>query len=329
MKRLVIIDGNNLMFRAYYATAYTGNLMQTKTGIYTNAVYGLANMITKIQNDLKPDYLFIAFDKGKKTFRHQMYTEYKSGRAKLPEELGMQIPLVKEYINVLGITQYECDEYEADDLVGSVADKFKNEVDEVIVISQDKDLLQLVENKITVGAPKSGVSELVYYSIYNFKELMGIEHTQLTDYKALIGDSSDNLPGVSGVGPKTAQKLLDEYKTLENIFENVHNIKGKIQEKLIADKEVSLRTKQLATLIRNIPLDLTLEDLSIKKPKYDELRKFYERLEFTSFIKKMVNDSQDFEEEKLFDSSDEIKYEGEYYFNNVNYIKHVFIGLFF
>lgn len=318
MKRLVIIDGNNLMFRAYYATAYTGNLMQTKTGIYTNAVYGLANMITKIQNDLKPDYLFIAFDKGKKTFRHQMYTEYKSGRAKLPEELGMQIPLVKEYINVLGITQYECDEYEADDLVGSVADKFKNDVDEVIVISQDKDLLQLVEEKITVGSPKSGVSELVYYSIYNFKELMGIEHTQLTDYKALIGDSSDNLPGVTGVGPKTAQKLLEEYKTLENIFANTSNIKGKLQEKLVTDKEVSLRTKKLATLIRDIPLDLTLEDLEIKKPKYDELRKFYERLEFTSFIKKMVNEEVEIGEEKLFEEDNVIKYEGEYLINDVN-----------
>lgn len=317
MKRLVIIDGNNLMFRAYYATAYTGNLMQTKTGIYTNAVYGLANMITKIQNDLKPDYLFIAFDKGKKTFRHQMYTEYKSGRAKLPEELGMQIPLVKEYINVLGITQYECDEYEADDLVGSVADKFKGDVDEVIVISQDKDLLQLVDEKITVGAPKSGVSELIYYSVFNFKELMGIEHTQLTDYKALIGDSSDNLPGVSGVGPKTAQKLLEEYKTLENIFDNVHNIKGKIQEKLLVDKEVSLRTKKLATLIRNIPLELELEDLVVKKPKYDELRKFYERLEFTSFIKKMVNDDLEVSEEKLFDEESDTKYDGDYLVNDV------------
>ena len=161
MKRLVLIDCNNLMFRAYYATAYTGNLMQTKNGLYTNAVYGFANMMNKIVSDLKPDYLFIAFDKGKKTFRHQMYNEYKSGRAKLPTELGMQIPLVKEYVEVLGLKQYECDEYEADDLVGSCADKFKDLVDEVIVISQDKDLLQLVEEKISVASPKSGVSEFI------------------------------------------------------------------------------------------------------------------------------------------------------------------------
>ena len=317
MNKVLLIDGNSLMFRAFYATAYTGNLMQTKSGLYTNAVFGFANMVNKILSDLKPDYLFIAFDKGKKTFRHQMYNEYKSGRVKLPEELGMQIPLVKEYINVLGIRQLECDEFEADDLVGSCADKFKDQVDEVIVISQDKDLLQLVEEKITVASPKSGVSELIYYNVYNFKELMGIEHTQLTDYKGLIGDNSDNLPGVSGVGPKTAQKLLEEYKTLENIFENVHLMKGKLAEKLTTDKEVALRTKQLATLVRNVQLDLTLEDLVIQKPKYDELRKFYERLEFTSFIKKMNEDNTNESDKNELVDDEVITYSKEYSINDI------------
>lgn len=325
MKRLVLIDGNNLMFRAYYATAYTGNLMQTKNGLYTNAVYGLANMINKIQHDLKPDYLFIAFDKGKKTFRHQKYTEYKSGRAKLPEELAMQIPLVKEYIEVLGIKQLECDDFEADDLVGSCADKFKDLVDEVIVISQDKDLLQLVEEKISVASPKSGVSELVYYTIHNFKELMGIEHTQLTDYKGLIGDSSDNLPGVSGVGPKTAQKLLEEYKTLENIFDNVENIKGKIKEKLITDKEVALQTKYLATLVRNIPLNLELEDLVVKKPKYEELRKFYERVEFTSFIKKMNEEDTTSDEDLESTTEENVSFKGIININDTEKLKEIFV----
>ncbi len=325
MKRLVLIDGNNLMFRAYYATAYTGNLMQTKNGLYTNAVYGLANMINKIQHDLKPDYLFIAFDKGKKTFRHQKYTEYKSGRAKLPEELAMQIPLVKEYIEVLGIKQLECDDFEADDLVGSCADKFKDLVDEVIVISQDKDLLQLVEEKISVASPKSGVSELIYHTIHNFKELMGIEHTQLTDYKGLIGDSSDNLPGVSGVGPKTAQKLLEEYKTLENIFDNVENIKGKIKEKLITDKEVALQTKYLATLVRNIPLDLELEDLAVKKPKYEELRKFYERVEFTSFIKKMNEEDTTSDEDRESTTEENVSFKGIININDTEKLKEIFV----
>lgn len=323
MKRLVLIDGNNLMFRAYYATAYTGNLMQTKNGLYTNAVYGFANMMNKIVSDLKPDYLFIAFDKGKKTFRHQMYNEYKSGRAKLPTELGMQIPLVKEYVEVLGLKQYECDEYEADDLVGSCADKFKDLVDEVIVISQDKDLLQLVEEKISVASPKSGVSELIYYTIHNFKELMGIEHTQLTDYKGLIGDSSDNLPGISGVGPKTACKLLEEYKTLENIIENAPNIKGKISEKIMLEKDVALRTKHLATLIRSVPLELELEDLVIKKPQYEELRKFYERLEFTSFIKKMSQETVDEEADSSEENTSVLKYDGEYYINNIEKFKEI------
>lgn len=320
MKRMILIDGNNLMFRAYYATAYTGNLMMTKNGLYTNALFGFANMVNKIVKELTPDYLFIAFDKGKKTFRHQMYTEYKSGRAHMPEELAMQIPLVKEYIELLGVKQYECTDYEADDLVGSCAEKFKNEVDEIIVISQDKDLLQLVDEKITVASPKSGVSELVFYNTKNFKELLGIEHYQMVDYKGLIGDSSDNLPGVSGVGPKTAQKLLEEYETLENIFENISNIKGKISEKLAADKEVSLRTKMLATLIRNVPLEFELEELKLKKPEYESLRKFYERVEFTSFIKKMNSDDYEKVDSNTSENSNELKeylYNNEYYINDV------------
>lgn len=323
MKRLILIDGNNLMFRAYYATAYTGNLMMTKNGLYTNALFGFANMVNKIVKELTPDYLFIAFDKGKKTFRHQMYGEYKSGRAHMPEELAMQIPLVKEYVNLLGIKQYECNDYEADDLVGSCADKFKNDVDEIIVISQDKDLLQLVDEKTTVASPKSGISELIFYNTKNFKELLGIEHYQMVDYKGLIGDSSDNLPGVTGVGPKTAQKLLEEYKTLENIFDNIPNIKGKISEKLSADKEVSLRTKMLATLVRNVPLDFELDDLKCKKPEYETLRKFYERVEFTSFIKKMNSD--DYETVKEEDSKElvEYKYNGEYYINDIEKLEEI------
>lgn len=325
MKRLILIDGNNLMFRAYYATAYTGNLMMTKNGLYTNALFGFANMVNKIVKELTPDYLFIAFDKGKKTFRHQMYGEYKSGRAHMPEELAMQIPLVKEYVNLLGIKQYECNDYEADDLVGSCADKFKNDVDEIIVISQDKDLLQLVDEKTTVASPKSGVSELIFYNTKNFKELLGIEHYQMVDYKGLIGDSSDNLPGVTGVGPKTAQKLLEEYKTLENIFDNIPNIKGKISEKLSADKEVSLRTKMLATLVRNVPLEFELDDLKCKKPEYETLRKFYERVEFTSFIKKMNSD--DYETVKEEDSKElvEYKYNGEYYINDIKKLEEIIV----
>lgn len=323
MKRLVLIDGNNLMFRAYYATAYTGNLMMTSSGLYTNALFGFANMLNKIVKELTPDYMFIAFDKGKKTFRHQMYNEYKSGRAHMPEELAMQIPLVKEYVNLLGIKQYECSEFEADDLVGSCADKFKNQVDDVIVISQDKDLLQLVEDKISVAQPKSGTSEFVFYTPKNFKELLGINHYQMVDYKGLIGDSSDNLPGVSGIGPKTAQKLLDEYSTLEDIFTNIDNIKGKIKEKLMQEKDVALRTKMLATLVRNVELDFELDDLKYKKPNYDELRKFYERVEFSSFIKKMNSDDYESNNDSLDNENKKYVYNNEYYVNNLIKFKEI------
>lgn len=323
MKRLVLIDGNNLMFRAYYATAYTGNLMMTSSGLYTNALFGFANMLNKIVKELTPDYMFIAFDKGKKTFRHQMYDKYKSGRAHMPEELAMQIPLVKEYVNLLGIKQYECSEFEADDLVGSCADKFKNQVDDVIVISQDKDLLQLVEDKISVAQPKSGTSELVFYTPKNFKELLGINHYQMVDYKGLIGDSSDNLPGVSGIGPKTAQKLLDGYSTLEDIFANIDNIKGKIKEKLVQEKDTALRTKMLATLVRNVELDFELDDLKYKKPNYDELRKFYERVEFSSFIKKMNSDDYESKNDSLDSENKKYVYNNEYYVNNLSKFKEI------
>ena len=226
MKKLVLIDGNSLMFRAYYATAYTGNLMKTSNGLYTNALYGFVNMFNKILSTEKPDYLFVAFDKGKKTRRHQVYSEYKGGRKPMPEEFAMQIPLIKEFLNVIGVHQLELDEYEADDIIGSLATQNKELVDEITVLSGDKDLLQLVEGNIKVSLTIKGISELETYTEENFYDLMGFYPSQLVDYKALIGDSSDNLPGITGVGPKTAIKLLKEYGTIENIINA--NLSGKL-----------------------------------------------------------------------------------------------------
>ncbi len=291
-ERVVVIDGNSLMFRAYYATAYTGNLMQTSTGIYTNALYGFVNMLNKVMTSLTPKYLLVAFDMGKQTFRHQAYADYKGTRKKMPEELSMQIPLIKEYLDILKIKRLELSDYEADDIVGSTA-KLASSDYEVIVLSGDKDLLQLVDENITVLLTKKGITELDEYNAENFQEKMGFAPRQIVDYKALIGDSSDNLPGVKGIGPKTALSLISEYATIENIISAIPELKGKVAEALIQDQAIALKTKELATIYTNIAFDFTITDLKVAKVDNNALRQFYQKVEFNSFIKKLVMNTAD------------------------------------
>lgn len=288
MSKVLLIDGNSLMFRSYYATAYTGKLMQNKQGLYTNAIFGFCNMINKLIDDKDVSRIFVAFDAGKETFRHLSYDEYKGGRKPMPIEFKVQIPYIKKYLDLMNINHYECSEYEADDLVGSYAVKCNNEINEdIYVISGDKDLLQLAKGKVTVALTKKGITELDYYTEDNFKEKMGFESYQIPDYKGLVGDSSDNLPGIKGIGEKTALKLLDEYNTLDNIISNVNNLKGKVQSSIIENKDIGLKCKYLATLKTDIDLPYTLEELSIKKPNYNDLKTFYKELDFLSFIKKI------------------------------------------
>lgn len=312
MKKMIVLDGNSIMFRAYFATAYTGNLMQARSGLYTNAIYGFVNMIQHILQTPDMTNIFVAFDKGKKTLRHQTYSDYKGGRKPTPEEFLMQIPYIKEYLDVLGIKHLELDDYEADDIVGSMAMLARNEFDEVMVISGDKDLLQLAKGNVHVYLTKKGLTDLECYTEENFKSLMGIESYQMTDYKGLIGDSSDNLPGVSGIGPKTAAKLLEEYGTLENIIANIPSLKGKTQASLINDQEQALRCKKLATLYLDVELPYNINDTLYVEPKKEVLREFYEKVEFKSFIKKLG----DITEEKTIVKSE--KLELEYYYNEVD-----------
>lgn len=310
MKKMIILDGNSVMFRAYYATAYTGNLMQARSGLYTNAIYGFVNMIQHILQTPDMTNIFVAFDKGKKTLRHQTYAEYKSGRAKTPEEFLMQIPYIKEYLDVLGIKHLELDDYEADDIVGSMAVLAKDSFDEVMVVSGDKDLLQLAKDNIHVYLTKKGLTDLECYTEENFKSLMGIEASQMVDYKGLIGDNSDNLPGVPGVGPKTACKLLEQYGTLDGIIDNLPNLTGKVKENITTFQEQALRCKKLATLYLDVDLPYTVNDTLYKEPSKLDLRKFYEKVEFKSFIKKLG----EIEEEETLKST-EVSLE--YYYNNI------------
>ena len=317
MKKIIILDGNSVMFRAYYATAYTGNLMQARSGLYTNAIYGFVNMIQHILQTEDMTNIFVAFDKGKKTLRHQTYSEYKSGRSATPEEFLMQIPYIKEYLDVLGIKHLELDDYEADDIVGSMAYLAKDKFDEVMVVSGDKDLLQLAKGNIHVYLTKKGLTDLECYTEENFKSLMGIESSQMVDYKGLIGDNSDNLPGVPGIGPKTAAKLLDQYGSLEGIINNLDNLSGKLKENISTYKEQALRSKTLATLYLDVDLEYSVEDTLYVEPSKLELRKFYEKVEFKSFIKKLGEI-----EEEATKSSANVSLE--YYYNNINFNSYIF-----
>ena len=289
MSRILLIDGNSLMFRAYYATAYTGNLMQNKNGLYTNAIFGFCNMIHKLVNE-DFDKVFVAFDAGKQTFRHKQFDEYKGGRKPMPSEFKVQIPYIKQYLDIMNIKHYECWDYEADDFVAAYAMLSNEQGHEVKIVSGDKDLLQLAKGNITVALTKKGITELDEYTEFNFKEKMGFESYQVPDYKGLVGDSSDNLPGIKGIGEKTALKLLEQFNTLENIINNVNELKGKVQSSILENQEMGLICKKLATLKSDFEVPYSLDEISKQLPNYDELVSFFKMLEFNSFLKKIEKD---------------------------------------
>jgi len=292
MSSIIIVDGNSLMFRAYFATSYTGNLMKTSTGLYTNAVFGFINMISKLLEN-KPDYVFVAFDAGKKTFRHQSYAEYKGGRKPMPDEFRVQIPYIKRYLDVIGIKHDEMLDFEADDLVASVSKlALDNKIEDIMVVSGDKDLLQLVRGNVKVCLTKKGITELEEYTVDNFHDKMGFNPEQIPDYKGLVGDSSDNLPGIKGIGEKTALKLLDQFKTLETIVTNTSLITGKTRTTIEEGASTGLTCKKLATLVYDIPLAYNLEDLKVKNREVEPLKAFYQELEFKSFITKLEGTSK-------------------------------------
>ena len=288
MKKIVLIDGNNLMFRSYYATAYAGNLMKNSKGFVTNALYGFANMMNKIIHEEEFSYILVAFDKGK-TFRHDTYSQYKAGRIETPADLKNQFPKAKEMLDAMGIKWYETDGYEADDIIGTLSKIATDNDYETLIVSSDRDLLQLINDKVTVKLLKTKdyimMTKDAFISEYN------LEPIKIIDLKGLQGDKSDNIPGVKGIGEKTALKLLQDYGSLENIYVNIDNIKGKVKENLINYKDDAFASKQLATIYKEVPLDFTLED-TLYRGANDNLKSFYEDLEFYSFIKNIKVDKE-------------------------------------
>ena len=304
MKKIIMIDGNNLMFRSYYATAYNGNFMNNSKGFPTNALFGFTNMIHKIINEETPEYMIVAFDKGK-TFRHEEYEGYKDGRVETPDELKKQFPKAKELLTAMGIKYYEIDGYEADDIIGTFA-KFCDDDKDFIgtIVSSDKDLLQLISSDVDIKLLKQ--KDYIRYNEKTFEKDYGIKPINVIDLKALMGDPSDNIPGVKGVGEKTALKLLHEYKTLDGIYENIENIKGKIKEKLINDKENAYKSYHLATIIKEVPMQISIEDTKYQKEDKEKLKQIYEDLEFYSFLKKEEKKEMKKVDLKIIKNIDEI-----------------------
>jgi DNA polymerase-1 len=294
MKKIVLVDGNNLLFRSYYATAYTGNIMRNKEGFPTNGVYGFVNMINKIISEEKPEYMMVAFDIGK-TFRHEKYERYKDGRRETPDDLKVQFPVAKKILTAMGIKYLECAGYEADDIIGTISMWCEKDPEyEALIVSSDKDLLQLISDETVVKLLKT--KDYVWMDKKTFNDTYGFDPIHMIDLKALMGDSSDNIPGVKGIGEKGAIKLVSEYKTIDNIYENIDKIKGATQIKLIDGKEDAYYSKDLVTIYREVPLDITFDDLLYKGENADELIDIYNDLGFYSLLRKI--NTSDIKKEK-------------------------------
>ncbi|MCR0327130.1 DNA polymerase I [[Clostridium] innocuum] len=281
MKKLLLIDGNSMLFRAYYATVY-GRMMKTSNGIPTNAVYGFITMINKALSMVEPDAVLVAWDAGKPTFRHETYTEYKGTRKELDQELIVQFPIAREFLDAYGMKRYECEGIEADDIIGSMAKKYPDV--EIHILSSDRDLLQLIDPTTDVYLMKKGITEMEVMDEAKLKEAMGIVPSQIIDLKALMGDTADNIPGVKGIGEKTALKLLSEYETVDNVYAHIDEIKGKLREKLETDKEKAFLSKYLATIKVDAEIPLPFEAMLLQEPT-EALHDFFVKYEMKSFVK--------------------------------------------
>ncbi len=282
--KIVLVDGNNLLYRSYFATAYSGNLMKNSKGFPTNALYGFINMIGKIIADENPEYMMVAFDKGK-TFRHEKYTTYKGTRAETPDDLIKQFKLSRDICKALGIKALEIDNYEADDIIGTFAKKCNEENLDGLIISSDKDLLQLITPNVKVKLLKT--HDYIMMDEKEFKNTYGLDPIKMIDLKALMGDSSDNIPGVKGIGEKTAIKLLQEYGSLDGVYQNIDSIKGSMHDKLVMDKDNAFMSYDLATIYKEVPIDTNLDTIKKEEINKEEYSNILKELEFFSLLKKI------------------------------------------
>lgn len=286
MKKILLIDGSSLIFRAFYAIRN----LTTKDGVFVNGVYGFLNMYYKALELIKPTHVFVAFDKGSKTFRHNEFADYKGTRDNAPNEITYQFGILKDLLSSMNVNYLELDEYEADDILGTIAKLAQKEGFEVDIFTGDRDYLQLIDDNILVYLTKKGISEIKLMNNKSILEEYGLSPKQLIDVKALQGDSSDNIPGVKGVGEKTALKLIQEYGSLENLYKNLDALKGKLKENLENEKDKAYLSRYLGEIFLNVPIDRNIEDFEIKDVNSDEYIKKLEKLEFKSIINKHFKD---------------------------------------
>lgn len=282
MKKMLLVDGNSMLFRAFYATFMRP--MSTSTGIPTNAIYGFAMMINKAVQIIQPDAMLVAFDKGKHTFRHELFAEYKGGRKETPDALVEQFPIVREYLEAAGIKQFEMTDIEADDIIGSMIKKYPDW--DINVLSSDRDMLQLIDETTSVWLMKKGISDIEEMTVESLKEKMGITPDQIRDLKGLMGDASDNIPGIPKVGEKTALKLLEQFGTVENLIANTDQLKGKLKENVEAFKDQALLSKRLATIKTDVEIPFETEEFTFHITP-EPLRQFYVRYEMNSLASKL------------------------------------------
>ena len=295
-KKLVLIDGNSIAYRAFFALP----LLNNDKGVYTNSVYGFTMMLNRIIEEEQPTHMLVAFDAGKTTFRHATYQEYKGGRQKTPNELSEQFPFIRELLDCFQIKRYELENYEADDIIGTLSLQAEQEDFEVKVISGDKDLTQLTSHKTTVLITKKGITEMEEYTPEHVHEKYGLSPVQITDLKGLMGDASDNIPGIPGVGEKTALKLLHQFETVEHLVESVDEVSGqKLKEKITEHKDLAILSKNLATIMREAPVDVKLDETIYNGMNAEKVVSFYKELGFQTLLDKMdegINESIEQEE---------------------------------
>jgi len=285
MDKLIVIDGNSIANRAFYALP----LLSNSAGLHTNAVYGFTTMLLRLIEEERPTHMLVAFDAGKETFRHAAYADYKGTRAKTPPELAEQFPLIRDLVDSFGIARYEIEGYEADDIIGTLtrlADERKDM--HVLVVTGDKDMLQLASDQVTIAITRKGISETERFDPARIREAYGLAPAQIIDLKGLMGDASDNIPGIPGIGEKTALKLLHEYGSVENVLANVHSLKGKMRENVEAHREDALKSKELATIFRDVPMERDWSHFRFTGVDRDRLADMFRRLEFKSLLEKLL-----------------------------------------
>src|SRR5690625_20451 len=287
-KKLLLIDGHSIAFRAFYALHSQISTMRNSNGLHTNALYGFHGMLDNILEKEQPTHALVAFDAGSTTFRHEFFDEYKGGRDSMPGELSEQMPYLKDLLDGFGLKYYELPNYEADDIIGTLANEAASKGYEVVMLSGDKDLTQLATEDVRVSITVKGVSNVEDYTPETVKELMGVRPDQIVDYLGLSGDPSDNIPGVTGVGDKTAIKLLDQYDTMENLYENIDEMnKSKRKENLINEKDIAFLSKQLAQIDIEAPIEVSADELDYPGKNIEKLIAFYKEMDFKSHLERL------------------------------------------